>query len=84
MPAKIKDQHLYGTPEWVREQYDERVWIGRNAVRIDPNDPGHLIVFAVAPAKKKRKKPVSEETEQVEQKPRDSRRGNGYNRTREV
>lgn len=76
---KIKNRHVYDTPERIKEIKEESDWIGRNVSRIDPNNPRHLIIFAIPP--KKRTKPKVDEERKTERRPR---RGNGYNRYKEM
>lgn len=76
----MKNKHIYGSPERIKAIKEESDWIGRNVSRIDREDPGHLIIYAIPP--KKRSKPKVEEEETT--KERRPRRGNGYNRYREM
>jgi len=74
--AKVKNLHLYGTPEQVKAWKEEYDYSAKNQSRIDPENPGHLIVFAFPPKNKKEKKKVEESTEKGAR----PRRGNGYSR----
>lgn len=75
--AKVKNAHYYATPERIREMKSEYDFIGRWVTKIDPGNPGHLIVYAVPPKKRDRKKEEKEVTAR-------QRRGNGYNRYKEM
>lgn len=80
--AKIQNKHVYGTPERIKEIKEESDWIGRNVSRIDRENPGHLIVFAIPP--KKRSRPKTEETQEAGSPERKPRRSNGYSRYKEI
>lgn len=77
--AKIKNQHIYGTPEEIKRIKEESDYIGRNVSRIA--EDGHLIVFAIPPKRKSVKK---KEEETDGKRTRAPRRGNGYNRYKEM
>lgn len=79
--AKIRNAHRYGTAEQVKAWKEEEDWNGRHISRIDPNDPGHLIVFAIPPKKKSKKKTDDSVENTRQHRPR---RGNGFNRFKEV
>lgn len=76
--AKIKNKHIYGTPEEIKRIKEESDYIGRNVSRIAKD--GHLIIFAIPPKRRKPKQKVDEENT----KTRPARRGNGYNRYKEM
>lgn len=78
--AKIRNKHVYGTSEEIKRIKEEADWIGRNVTRIASD--GHLIIFAIPP--KKRTRPKKDEEEKVEQKGRAPRRGNGYDRHKQM
>lgn len=77
--AKIKNKHVYGTPERIKEIKEECDYIGRNVSRIV--EPGHLVIFAFPPKKRSRPKPEEEEKGKTA---RAARRGNGYDRYKEM
>ena len=77
--AKVRNKHLYGTPEQIKAWKEESDWIGRNMSRI--TEDGHLEIFAIPPKKRSRPK---DEDEKAENKARRPRRGNGYNRYKEM
>ena len=77
--AKIRNRHIYGTPEEIKRIKEESDYIGRNVSRIAKD--GHLIIYALPPKKKKR--PKTEEKKESANKRR-PRRGNGYNRYKEM
>lgn len=84
MAAKIKNLHLYGTPEELTLKKAEYDWAGRNATRYA--EDGHLIVLALRPVKKtvkkSREKAVDENaTAPQEGKPL-TRKGNGHERVK--
>lgn len=79
--AKIKNAHRYGTPEQIKAMKEEEDWNGRHVSRIDPNDPGHLIVFAIPPKRKSKKKDDGKDESSKQRRPR---RGNGFNRFKET
>lgn len=70
---KIKNKHVYATPQRIREIAEEEQWIGRHRYRVV--DPEHIIIYAL-PERKKTKK---EKRKEIEERKR-SRRGNGYRR----
>ena len=78
--AKIKNKHIYAKPERIKEIKEELDFIAYWVTRIDPDDPGHLIVYALPPKKKSR--PKRDDDEKTES--RRPRRGNGYNRYKEM
>lgn len=77
--AKIKNQHHYASPARIKEMKEELDFIGRWVTQIDPDDPGHLIVYALPPKRKTKKQEAEEK-----KKDRQSRRGNGYDRYKEM
>ena len=79
--SKIRPKHVYGTAERIKQVHEECEWIGRNVSRIDPEDPGHLIIYAIPPKKKSRPKVESEEQPKRESRPK---KGNGFNRFKEM
>lgn len=73
--------HVYDTPERIKEIKEESDFIGRNVSRIDRDDPRHLTIYALPP--KRRSKPKAEVDEEKGDE-RQTRRGNGYNRYKEM
>lgn len=89
---KVRNQHVYATPERIKQLHEECEWIGRNVSRIDPKNHGHLIIYALPPKKRTRKvvenldkrKGVSEDSENKVVRNLRPRRGNGYNRYKDI
>lgn len=79
--TKIRNQHVYGTPERIREVHEECEWIGRNVSKIDADNPGHLTIYAIPPKRRSKPKPEEEEGEAKRSRPK---KGNGYNRHKEM
>ena len=83
--ARIKNQHLYGTKKQIEDLKEEHDWIGRHVTRIKPpssenNNMWELVVYALPPKKKPRPKTDDDKTTRS----RRPRRGNGFNRYKEV
>lgn len=54
MAAKIKNRHVYGTPEFLKQVKEEIDWNGRNDTEM--LDEGHLVVYALPRKTKKNTK----------------------------
>lgn len=51
MAAKIKNRHVYGTPEFLRAMKEELDWNGRNDSEMLSDD--HLVIYALPRKSKK-------------------------------
>lgn len=69
----MKNLHIYASPARCEELKAEYDYCARNATRMVA--PGHLVVLALAPAKKKEKK-----SEDKAEQRHDHRRTNGFGR----
>jgi hypothetical protein len=68
---KVKNRHVYDTPQRIREIKEEIDWIGRNQTELV--DEGHLVILALPrkPEKKKKHKEKGEPRgKRREQKPK--------------
>ena len=72
--ARIKNRHIYATPQRIKELKEEYDWMGTWVTQIDPLDSGHLIVYAVPPKRRSKKKA----DEAKDKQHRGPRKGNGH------
>lgn len=76
---RIKNKHVYASPERIREVAEETKWIGRHDYRILEDD--HLVIYALPlktkkPSKKQKADEIIELSDNVirERKARDQRK----------
>lgn len=65
---KIRNKHVYGTPEELRLVKEETDWIGRHQSYME--DENHLVILALPRKKEAKRKVRVEESEQPKRGPR--------------